>query len=585
MNFLNKLFGNKNSNSIHKTVLDDNPSPSSSSNTISGLFEGAVRRSDDLTPEQAYRKIAPVRNAIDKIASSAARARIRFFTSNDEEIVGGSLYNLFQNPNKFQSQYEFSKELISWYLLTSEYSVLPIAINAATKPTGLRVLDPTHLYYSYPINPQSLEDIVSWRYCYYNGISVDISAGQLIYSKSFSPGCIRGISSIASGTNEINTYYQATRYTRNFFENDKTPNLHVKLPKGMGPENKEQFIEEWCNTFSVKRDGSHRTFFSDNDTEVDTIESTLKSSFDVDLIKLEQSMIYQIYSVPPIISGDWANAKYDSAAEQLEMFADNTLFPILRSLTDTFQVQLVDRYAPYWRQDIKIQKSAKVSRSVRKAIDIAKANDTVSSGIYIVWDIDTLPIAAKIQQSKLDAAIKLMNDGRTSKIDAFDFYDIDIPSSNPEADNAIFVPTNVIEYQSPAMLAAAQQAQTTQLTPVVDANPVDNTEPVDTAKSVTSDEEKSYSKKVSRFLMDYRILALKNQSIKLRDIDALLDKVCPNDSALKDETRIIFAQIKEINKSEQSPEDKVLAIKSIFNSISKQRIRDISKQYNDGVSQ
>lgn len=559
---------------------------------VAGKMNG--RRPDDLTPNLTYQRVAPVRNAITKISSYAARAKVRFFNDNDDEIVGGSLVDIFNRPNKRQGIYQFTEELISWYLLTSEFAVQPIATNVLQKPTGLIPLDPTRLYISSPINPKAIDDVLFWRYNQLNGIQEVIPSEMLVYAKSFSPGHVRGISSIVSGTNEINTYYQAVRFTRTFFENDTRPSLHVKLPPTMGAEQKDQFVEEYCNTFNIRMDGGHKSFFSDAGVEIDPIESNLKNSFATDLIAMELSAIYQLYSCPPMISGDWANAKYDSAAEQLQVFADSTIFPILKALTDTFQMQIVDRYAPFWRQDMQIAKSTKLSRNVRKALQVSKANNP-GTGIYIVWDVDTLPMAAKIQQSKIDAAITLMNEGRVSKRDAFEFYDIDIPDSDSVADDAIMISTKLIEYQSPETIAqqraseaAANAAALAVTAPAANnptpAEPADDTQPDDQAQKSQAQEltaeDKTYAKRVSRFMNEYRVLALKNQSMKLRDVDILLREICPDDEILKTESRRIFAQIKEV-----SAEDRISAIRSIFNSIPKQRIRDISRQHNIGVTQ
>lgn len=574
--FGNLFGGNKKSTPVQKSILSNKGAALEKSNTVDQWMDSCVSRNTDLTPEQAYNKIAPVRNAISKIADNVARCRWRIFNDKDQEIIGGSLFDLCQRPNKSQSQYQFTQEVASWFLLTSEMAIFPVAQNAIAKPSQLKVWDPTRLTYSNPVNPKDIDDIQTWLYQYYNGTQVYVPSQQLIYGKTFSPGSIRGVSSIVSGTNEINTYFQATRYTRSFFANDGVPAVHVKFPQGMGKEAKEQAVDEWANLFNTSNNGAFKTYFSDYDVQIEIIESNLKNSFASDLIKLELSTIYQIWSLPPIISGDWANAKYDSADVQLETFADNVLFPIIRNITDLLQMQLVDRYSMFWNLDAKVDTGGQISQSMKKKLNIQKANSPSSSGLYLVLDIDTLPIAAKIQRGKIDSAIKFVQSGLGSPRVATEFYNIDLPMDNNPAADAVFIPSTVTEYQKPVQAPAPQKPSS----PAEDVAPSEDEAPVD----VTSDAEKSYSKKISRFVNEFRLLSLKNHSMKLRDVDALLSSICPDDNVLKNETRSIFARIKEITKSEASNYDKSQMIKTVFNSIPKQRIREISKEYHNGVN-
>ena len=549
---------------ITKSVLDNDITVDQNSSE-NNLWSSITKNVMDLGPTEAYLRIAPVRSAISKIAQSTARAKVRFFTKDNQEIVDGSLVRLFANPNRYQDTFSFTAELISWYLLCSEMAVLPDAPNPAAKPTGLMALNPLSLQIETPINPNRLEDVKLWRYCYPSGIQISIPASQIVFSKSFSAGSIRGVSSIVSGTNEINSYYQTVRYTRTFFENDTTPSLVVTMPAGIGAKQRDDFVEEWRNTFGTKFRGSFKTFFSSDGVEVQNIESQIQKSFAENIIKATKESIYEIFPVPPIISGNWSNAKYDSADAQLEMFADTVQYPILHQLSAMFQNQLVDPYQLYWKSDMVLKKDVRLSRNVRSSLS-KSMEQYPGSDIYIVWDIDTLPFAAKIQQARIQSALKLMNEGRTSKRDAFDFYQIDIPDSGSPADTAVFISSSLKEYVPPSQSSPSPTTEKTDLPDIEKSNSSFAEE-----KSYTK-EEREYASKISRFLIEYRKLALSNPvSLRLRHIDEYLSKICPNNDVMRDYSRQIFAQIKEARSTEQ--------IKSIFNQIPKSRIREIAREY------
>ncbi len=406
------------------------------------VFARAQRNARSLGTKEHYLQVAPVRNAISKIADNAARARFRIFDrTTGQEVVGGDLYQLVNRPNRFTSEYQLKQAMYSWYLLAGEYAVfMPTDGNdgqsAIGKPSSLMVLDPFRLRVKEPQNPRDISEVKHWEYHFPNGAQLLASSDHILYGRNFALGGIRGISPIVSGRNEIASYYYAWDHVSGFFENSTMPSAIVNVPESMSAQSMDRMRQQFAATFGGK--GRHGVLFAKGDYKIAPMQSGLKDALADKLIEMSEQDVYKLYSVPPIISGDWNNAKYDAATEQLESFAENTLLPMLQNASDVFQSQLVDRYD--WRGDVRGNTVKRRLSPLTKAV-LEKNLDIYSESRFVcIFDPETLPIMGKLARQRIDMALKLINEGQWSSNEAFAYIGIDTPiNENSELRDKVYI--------------------------------------------------------------------------------------------------------------------------------------------------
>jgi HK97 family phage portal protein len=436
-----RLFGKK--REISKAVTDpiDND-VSGATGGFDEIFARAQRNARQLSIKDNYLQVAPIRNAISKIADNAARARFRIFDrQTGQEVVGGDLYKLVNRPNRYMSEYQLKQAIYSWYLLTGEYAVfMPTGKSDEQSllgtPKALVVLDPFRLRVAQPQNPRDLSEVTAWEYHFPNGAHLNASSSHMLYGKNFSLGGVRGLSPILSGRNEIASYFYAWDHVAGFFENSAMPSAIVNVPESMSPQSLDRMRHQFAALFGGK--GKHGVLFAKGDYKISNLQSQLKDALADKLIEMSEQDVYKLYSVPPIISGDWNNAKYDAATEQLESFAENTLLPMLQNASDVFQSQLVDRYD--WRSDIKGNTRSKALSPLTKAALEKNLDIYAESRFVCMFDPETLPIMGKLARQRIDMALKLINEGQWSSNEAFAYIGIDTPiNENSELRDRVYI--------------------------------------------------------------------------------------------------------------------------------------------------
>ena len=433
---------------LEKAVTDvvDNDA-ANATGSFDEIFQRAQRNARQLSVKEHYLKVAPIRNAITKIADNAARARFRMFDRvTGNEIIGGELHNLINKPSRFWSEYQLKQAIYSWYLLAGEYAVfMPTGDSydqdIMGKPTSLVVLDPFRLRVEQPANPNDISYVIQWQYNFPNGAQLLASSTNMLYGRNFALGGVRGISPILSGSNEIASYYYGWDHAASFFENHTMPSAIINMPETMSPQSLKAMRNQYEVLFGGK--GKHGVLFAQGQYEIKKLDTSLKDSLADKMIEMSEQDIYKLYSVPPIISGDWNNAKYDAATEQLESFAENTLLPMLQNASDVFQGQLLDRYD--WRTETKGKtKKCKLSALTKAALE--KSLDVhADSRIVGFFDPSTLPIMNKLARQRVDMALKLINEGQWSSNAAFKYIGIDTPDDeNNELRDRVYRNNNLL---------------------------------------------------------------------------------------------------------------------------------------------
>jgi hypothetical protein len=108
-----------------------------------------------------------------------------------------------------------------------------------------------------------------------------------------------------------------------------------------------------------------------------------------------------LYRVPAIEIGLYDKTRFDTAAEERQLFMESTLMPQAEAISACIQHQVIDPHFRYGGSGSK----ATMSKSVSAAFESARA-ETDSDLIFLI-DTDTLPIAHKVKAAQAKNATEL----------------------------------------------------------------------------------------------------------------------------------------------------------------------------------
>lgn len=506
--------------------------------------------SANLTTRTAYRNVAAVKSAVDALVRNVASAKIRLFTQDRKEIVGGDLFNTINNPNKFITQYDLKTELLTYYLLTGEIAVW--IQNNLSQPT-LHVLDPDRLQPN-TLDVEHPSEVKQWTYNKRGGGTITINPNDLIYYRALDTDrSVRGLSPLFPLLSQINSVNQAWLFAKRFFENDCSPSKIINLGPNVSPKHMEEFSKKLNTEFNTFKGNSHKTMvLSSSALEVKDMQSELKDILMKDMVGTASDDIFGVLGVPPIIAGNFNKTRFDSASEEISVFFASTIAPIIELVQSIFQAQLVNTRT--WRGNV--TKNANPRGAFKEAVDKA-LDDYTNSDVVVCMDPTTLPIWMTIEEKRIDAASKAMKAFWLSPRQTSERFNLDLPEN--EFSDEVMIDANLVhattkdefnEQMNPPQPEPPQPEEQPE-----ESQPEDEPQPDESQQQLNEELLSKEAKAVKAFFYEVRKYCLSTDRITLKGLDELNTE---NSEVLNGQVRAIYKACKAKTKEE---------IKEYFNSI------------------
>jgi HK97 family phage portal protein len=397
---------------------------------VSSAFSATAIRAIDktLSPQDAYALSIDLRAAINARNEPLSHGKIRlFYKRSGDEIIGGELFQMLQNPCPAMSQSAFIYEVGSWWDLAGEMVVGTI-MDDKDIPAGIYPLNPFRLTVQTPNPAKTLSSVKQWRYNWENGIQVFYGAESIVLQKNFNPlSSVRGLPPILAGTNEISASYESMAYNRRFFSNNAEPSHIVNLPNVTDPKEIEAFKQEYLSNYSIRTGNSHKVMFvGGSEVRIEAISQAVKEASYLGLQTLTSDKIMRLYKVPPVHGGLWDKAKFDSVGEQNKVFAETVLMPSAERTSQYLQL-IVDRFFRIGNHKSITPKH--LSKSMKGLFEKA-SSERPDSDIIVILDIDHLPIISELKSQKLAYAKAFQETFKVSPFEAAEEVGIEIEKND-----------------------------------------------------------------------------------------------------------------------------------------------------------
>lgn len=426
------------------------PSGSTGSHkTESVPFAGFRSRARDMTPKELYALTVAVNSCNNAIVRNVSQARVRIFSRDGREVVGGRLYNLIKSPSPRNSWRSFVSSLVTWWNVLGEMAVY-LAPGEDGYPGKMLDLDPSCLYVDKPTSPRRAEDVVTWRYLWPDGTQEVVRADWMLFERMWNPlHPVRGLSPLVTGSTVASVGQGAWTYNKDFFVNGGIPSHMVVLGEGVGRSQREDFEERYRNQFSNYNGNSHKVMVVSGKTvRIEKLSDQNTTGWFLELFEKVDEAVARLYRVPAIEAFLFSKTRFDTATEERKLFLQSTIQPLCDLVSDVLQYQLVDRHFQF--DDLVEYGDTGLSRrrNLSDRFDRARS-ERQESNFIVLLDTDTMPVMAEIKSGMIAAAKAFRETADASANEALDYFGIELPY-RPERDE-IWVDRNKICLSNPEL--------------------------------------------------------------------------------------------------------------------------------------
>lgn len=205
--------------------------------------------------------------------------RIKNADGDVEEIHDDPLLDLIERPNYRQTQKEFWKLAIAYYLLAGETFWYFERESENSTPTSMVNMRPDHVEV---IFSQDKKQVVGYEFTQSDGQIIKLPAEEVLHIKNIDPtNPSRGVGVIRPATQRIVTEREASEYQASVFQNQGRPDIAVFADVDLTDEQAEDARERW-NKIYGKDKGSGAGFFGNTVKDIKLLNVSPK---EMDFIK------------------------------------------------------------------------------------------------------------------------------------------------------------------------------------------------------------------------------------------------------------------------------------------------------------
>ena len=314
--------------SYMKTKSIGEPSFSLSDNFLDDYFYSKEQFNDP------YLINAWVNIAVSILIRNIARADFVIKKGGDD-VVSGSLYDLFRSPNTNLSSYDLWKETAGWWFLEGEAFWWYGQDYSGGVPKEIYILDPRRMQSEILTATGGDEFLNRNRRWFYHcgGELIPILSDEIVHFKEWNPwNPVRGVNPLISLALELEQDFFANKANSNLLKNNAIPQGLLKTEQTLRPEEADQLERRWESKYGNIKAGRKIAVLGKG-TEFKPI------TFSPDVIKLFELKKWNLYTIlakfgiPPRvanISDKTTALSGKDTAEQHSAFWKYTLIPILR---------------------------------------------------------------------------------------------------------------------------------------------------------------------------------------------------------------------------------------------------------------
>ena len=291
-----------------------------------------------------YRVSIWVYKCVNLIAEACASIPLKFYDQKGEEVVKGDLFDVMNRVNPFDTNYTFRYQIAGFLRLTGNAYV-----NWEKTSKELYLLRPDRV----TIVPDPIEKVK--RYIYnVNGKKIGYEPDEIIHFKSFNPyNDYYGLSPWMVAMLTLTTDFWAAQYNKNFFKNSAIPRGALITDQELDDKQAARLRKQWEKVYKGT-DKAHRIAVLGKGAKWQDVMKSMKDMEFGLLRKMNREEILAVGNIPPVLAGIFEFANYANSTQQLKIYYEQGVIPMLRLLESTYNEQLIPKIQPglYAKHDL-----------------------------------------------------------------------------------------------------------------------------------------------------------------------------------------------------------------------------------------
>ena len=291
---------------------------------------------------RTYATMQWVYTAVWQIQSNLSRLNLKFYTGQgeDKEEIVNPVYNIWNKPHPFESQFMFwattwgSLELTGeffWYVVRDNENAIPQQI-IPLRSDRMRII------------PDSQEYIKGYIHSI-NGVDIPFEPWEIFFMRYYHPTKdYRGMSPLEAAKNDIILDLNSTEWAKSFFKNGTRVSGILETQGTLDQEVFERTRKQFNETYPGASN-AHKTVLLESGTTFKPISS---SPADVEFVgqkKLTKAAVCSVFGVPPILMMDLSDSSVLQNTEiQNTLFWESTLTPKMIMLQQEINSELLPAF-------------------------------------------------------------------------------------------------------------------------------------------------------------------------------------------------------------------------------------------------
>lgn len=269
---------------------------------------------------------------VTTIAQRVATIAIKLFKEdkdgNIEQVFKHPSLELIKKANPFMSQYDVFERLQSNIELRgNEYWYL----GNGKVPSIILPLQPGYVT---PI-PDQYEYVKIYRYKIDGAEPIDIPAANILHFKQFNPDSdLLGFATLDAARIAADTDTFTKSYNKNYFKNNARPDIILKYPETLSPEQEQRLIDSWLQNHGGP-EKQFRTAVASGGLEISALQQTQKDMEFLQGRTFNRDEIMATFRVPLSVVGITGVSSRAEADAVNASFMENTIVPKMTRIINT----------------------------------------------------------------------------------------------------------------------------------------------------------------------------------------------------------------------------------------------------------
>jgi len=262
--------------------------------------------------------------------------RVKNKQGDNEEIFDDPWLDLLSRPNDRQTQKEFWKLAVAYYLLAGEaFWYLERGENTGI-PTAMANMRPDFVEI---ILSQDKSKVVGYKFCQSNGQTIDLPADNVLHIKNIDPiNPIRGVGVVRPATQRIVTEREASKYQALTFKSQGRPDIAVFLDEDLDDEGAADARARWEKIYGGA-EGSKAGFFGNKVKDLKLLNVSPKEmDFTLSLNFLRDDILAALRIPKQMIDTD---VNYNNSRVAYAVYVRQACEPVLDTFLDVINNKLL----------------------------------------------------------------------------------------------------------------------------------------------------------------------------------------------------------------------------------------------------